>query len=45
MISFSLCASIEKSGFQLEVKLEKTVIKNGELLDEYIYSIRKTKTE
>lgn len=36
---------LEKSGFQLEVKLKKTVIKNGELLDECIYSIRKTKTE
>ena len=36
---------LEKSGFQLEAKFEKIVMKNGELLDEYIYSIRKTKTE
>jgi len=36
---------LEKSGFQLEAKLGKTVIKNGELLDEYIYAIRKTKPE
>lgn len=36
---------LEKSGFQLEAKLGKTVIKHGELLDEYIYAIRKTKPE
>lgn len=32
---------LEKAGLQLEAKFEKTVIKNGELLDEYIYAIRK----
>ncbi len=36
---------LEKSGFQHEAKLDKAVIKNGEFLDEYIYAIRKTKTE
>lgn len=32
---------LEKAGFVLEAKFEKTVIKNGVLLDEYIYAIRK----
>lgn len=32
---------LEKSGFTLEAKLEKTLIKNGELVDEYIYAVRK----
>lgn len=32
---------LEKSGFILEAKLEKTLIKNGELLDEWIYAKRK----
>ena len=36
---------LEKPGFQLEAKLEKAVFKNGEFLDEYIYAIRKLKTE
>lgn len=36
---------LEKSGFQLEAKLEKAVFKNGEFLDEYIYAIKKLKTE
>jgi [ribosomal protein S5]-alanine N-acetyltransferase len=32
---------LEKSGFKLETILEKTVFKNGEYLDEYIYATRK----
>ena len=32
---------LEKSGFKLEAILEKTVFKNGEYMDEYIYAIRK----
>jgi [ribosomal protein S5]-alanine N-acetyltransferase len=32
---------LEKAGFTLEAKFEKTVIKNGELLDEMVYAIRK----
>lgn len=32
---------IEKAGFQLEGKFEKTIFKNGEFLDELIYAIRK----
>lgn len=32
---------LEKSGFQREAIFEKTVFKNGEYLDEYIYAIRK----
>ncbi len=31
----------EKTGFKLEAKFEKTVCKNGELLDEFVYAIRK----
>jgi RimJ/RimL family protein N-acetyltransferase len=31
---------LEKAGFKLEAVLEKTVFKNGEYLDECIYSIR-----
>ena len=32
---------LEKAGFVLEAKFIKTVIKNGELLDELFYAIRK----
>lgn len=32
-----------KSGFTLEGKYEKTLIKNGELIDELVFAIRKTK--
>lgn len=32
---------LEKSGFKLEGKFEKTLFKNGEFLDEWIYAIRK----
>lgn len=32
---------LEKAGFKLEGKFEKTLVKNGELLDELIYSIRR----
>jgi RimJ/RimL family protein N-acetyltransferase len=32
---------LEKSGFQLEARFEKTIFKNGEYLDELIYSYRK----
>jgi RimJ/RimL family protein N-acetyltransferase len=32
---------LEKTGFSLEAKLEKTVFKNGEYLDELIYAIRR----
>jgi RimJ/RimL family protein N-acetyltransferase len=32
---------LEKSGFILEAKFEKTIIKNGEYKDELIYAIRK----
>ncbi|MBL7916899.1 MAG: GNAT family N-acetyltransferase [Bacteroidia bacterium] len=31
----------EKTGFTLEAKFEKTICKNGELLDEFIYAKRK----
>lgn len=31
----------EKTGYKLEAKFEKTLLKNGELLDEYIYGKRK----
>lgn len=31
----------EKVGYKLEAKFEKTLLKNGELLDEYIYAKRK----
>lgn len=34
---------LEKNGFVLEAKLEKVLIKNGELLDELIYAVRRTK--
>jgi RimJ/RimL family protein N-acetyltransferase len=32
---------LEKSGFKLEGKFEKTLLKNGEYLDELIYAIRR----
>jgi [ribosomal protein S5]-alanine N-acetyltransferase len=32
---------LEKAGFKLEGKFEKTIFKNGEYLDELIYAIRK----
>ena len=32
---------LEKAGFVLEGRFEKTFIKNGELLDELIYAVRK----
>ncbi len=31
---------LEKAGFKLEAKLEKTIFKNGEILDELIYAVR-----
>ncbi len=33
--------ALEKSGFKLEARFEKIVIKNGELLDELVYAIRR----
>ncbi len=33
--------ALEKSGFVLEARFEKTIFKNGEFLDELIYGIRK----
>ncbi len=32
---------LEKAGFKLEAKFEKTIYKNGEYLDELVYAIRK----
>jgi RimJ/RimL family protein N-acetyltransferase len=32
---------LKKAGFKLETILEKTVYKNGEYLDEYIYTVKK----
>lgn len=32
---------LEKAGFTLEARFEKTIFKNGEMLDELIYAIRK----
>ena len=32
---------LEKSGFKLEARLEKTIFKNGEALDELIYSVKR----
>lgn len=34
---------LEKNGFVLEAKLEKTIFKNGEFLDELIYAVRRSK--
>lgn len=36
---------LEKAGFRLEAVLEKAVFKNGEYLDELIYSIRKSMSD
>ena len=33
---------LQKSGFQLDGKFQKTIFKNNEFLDKYIYSLRKT---
>lgn len=33
---------LEKAGFRMEAVLEKAVFKNGEYLDEHLYSIRKS---
>lgn len=33
--------ALEKAGFKLEARFEKTIYKNGEFLDELIYSVRK----
>ncbi|MDF2451762.1 MAG: N-acetyltransferase, partial [Bacteroidota bacterium] len=33
--------AVEKSGFKLEGRFEKTIFKNNEFLDELIYAIRK----
>jgi len=32
---------LEKTGFKLEAKLEKTIFKNGEFQDELIYAVRR----
>lgn len=32
---------LEKAGFKLEAKFEKTLFKNGEFLDEMVYAVRK----
>jgi [ribosomal protein S5]-alanine N-acetyltransferase len=32
---------LEKTGFKLEARLEKTIFKNGEFLDELIYAVRR----
>lgn len=32
---------LEKAGFTLEARFEKTLIKNGELLDELVYALRR----
>jgi len=32
---------LEKAGYTLEARLEKTILKNGEMLDELIYAARK----
>ena len=34
---------LEKAGFALEGRFEKTIFKNGEFLDELIYAIRRTR--
>jgi RimJ/RimL family protein N-acetyltransferase len=34
---------LEKSGFVLEARFEKTLFKNGEYLDELVYAIRRNK--
>jgi [ribosomal protein S5]-alanine N-acetyltransferase len=35
---------LQKTGFTLEARLENTIFKNGEFLDELIYAIRKSKS-
>ena len=32
---------LEKNGFALEGRFEKVLVKNGELLDELVYAIRR----
>jgi len=32
---------LEKAGFKLEARFEKTIFKNGELLDELVYAVRR----
>lgn len=34
---------LEKAGFKLEAKFDRTLLKNGEILDEYIYAKRRDK--
>ena len=34
--------ALEKAGFTLEARLEKTIFKNGEYLDELIYAVRRS---
>ena len=34
---------LEKTGFKLEARFEKTLFKNGELIDELVYAIRRDK--
>jgi RimJ/RimL family protein N-acetyltransferase len=34
---------LEKAGFTLEAKFDSTLLKNGEILDEYIYAKRRDK--
>lgn len=34
---------LEKAGFTLEARFEKTILKRGELLDELIYAVRRVK--
>ncbi|HRD40466.1 MAG TPA: GNAT family protein, partial [Bacteroidia bacterium] len=33
---------LEKCGFKLEARIEKSIFKNGEFLDELIYAVRKS---
>ncbi len=33
--------ALEKAGFVLEAQFEKTILKNGEYLDELIYAVRR----
>jgi len=35
------CNLLEKAGFKLEAKFEKCIIKNGIIMDEYIFAVRK----
>lgn len=35
---------LEKAGFVLEAKFKKTIFKNGEFLDEWVYAIRRKNT-